>query len=107
MSKIIETLGELAAKQKLVPFMGAGCSASMLPDWDTITQEMANSIGLNEKKDNLEIAQMYVDIFGRDKFCAFLKNRLEIDNFDDEKGYIHLTVMNMGFRLFTLQIKIM
>ncbi|SER94459.1 SIR2-like domain-containing protein [Gracilibacillus ureilyticus] len=96
MSKIIDTLGELAAKQKLVPFMGAGCSASMLSDWDTITKEMANSIGLDEDKDTLETAQMYLDIFGRDKFCSFLKNRLEIDNFNDEKGYIHLTIMNMG-----------
>ncbi|AKU25264.1 MULTISPECIES: SIR2 family NAD-dependent protein deacylase [Anoxybacillaceae] len=96
MSQIIDTLGELAAKQKLVPFMGAGCSASMLPDWDSLVSEMAEQLGLTSITNHFEIAQKYVDTFGRDKFCEFLKSKLEISEFDDEKGYVHLTIMNMG-----------
>ncbi|WP_321993274.1 SIR2 family NAD-dependent protein deacylase [Clostridium butyricum] len=98
MSEIIEKLSMLAAKQKLVPFMGAGCSSSMMPDWDTLIADMSKELGLDSKGDNLEVAQKYVDTFGREKFCEFLKNKLEISEFDDEKGYIHLMVMNMGVR---------
>ncbi|MBU3218267.1 SIR2 family protein (plasmid) [Clostridium estertheticum] len=96
MSRIIDTLSLLAAKQKLVPFMGAGCSASMMPDWDTLSREMSEQLGLTEIDDNLKIAQKYVDTLGRDNFCAFLRSKLEISDFDDETGYIHLIVMNMG-----------
>lgn len=96
MSEIIDTLSLLVAKQKLVPFMGAGCSASMMPDWDTLVGEMAEKLGVTTTENNLEIAQKYVDTFGRDKFCEFLTSKLEISDFDDEKGYVHLTVMNMG-----------
>ncbi|MGB7604531.1 MAG: SIR2 family protein [Lutisporaceae bacterium] len=95
-SEIIDTLSLLVAKQKIVPFMGAGCSASMMPDWDTLSREMSEQLGLTDIDDNLEIAQKHVDTLGRDKFCEFLRSRLEIKEFDDEKGYIHLIVMNMG-----------
>ncbi|MEW9989373.1 SIR2 family protein [Clostridium butyricum] len=98
MSEIIEKLSMLVAKQKLVPFMGAGCSSSMMPDWDTLIADLSKELGLETKGDNLEVAQKYVDTFGRKKFCEFLKNKLEISEFDDEKGYIHLLVMNMGVR---------
>ena len=96
MSEIIDILGDLAAKQKLVPFMGAGCSASMLPDWDTLISEMAVPLELTSTTDHLEVAQTYVDKLGRENFCEFLKSKLEISEFDDDKGYIHLTLMNMG-----------
>lgn len=96
MSEIIDTLSALVAKQKLVPFMGAGCSALMLPDWDKIISEMAGQIRVANTGNHLEIAQKYVDVLGRDKFCKFLRSKLEIADFDDERGYIHLTVMNMG-----------
>lgn len=96
MSEIIDTLSLLVAKKKLVPFMGAGCSASMMPDWDTLVGEMAERLGVTATDNNLEIAQKYVDTLGRDKFCEFLKSKLEISDFDDEKGYVHLTVLNMG-----------
>lgn len=97
MSKIIDTLAVLAAKQKLVPFMGAGCSASMLPDWDSLVMEMTEQLGdTADTVDHLVIAQKYMDTLGKDKFCNFLKSKLEISDFDDEKGYVHLTMMNMG-----------
>lgn len=96
MGKIAENLGHLVAKQKLVPFMGAGCSAAMLPDWDTLINEMSKELGSTVTGNNLEIAQKYVDTFGKEKFCEFLKNNLWITDFDDDKGYVHLTVMNMG-----------
>ncbi|WP_342540352.1 hypothetical protein MHI39_23750 [Heyndrickxia sp. FSL K6-6286] len=41
MTEILDKLGVLAAQQRLVPFMGAGCSASMMPDWDSLVMEMA------------------------------------------------------------------
>jgi glutaredoxin-related protein len=97
MSEILDTLGVLAAQQRLVPFMGAGCSASMMPDWDSLVVNMAEEIGhTSETLDHLDIAQKYVDILGREKFCEFLQSKLEVSNFDDEKGYVHLTMMNMG-----------
>ncbi|MED4351409.1 SIR2 family protein [Schinkia azotoformans] len=97
MSEILDKLGVLAAQQRLVPFMGAGCSASMMPDWDSLVMKMAEEIGHTSYTfDHLDIAQKYVDTFGRDKFCEFLQSKLEISDFDDEKGYIHLTMMNMG-----------
>ncbi|MBP1154834.1 MULTISPECIES: SIR2 family protein [unclassified Paenibacillus] len=96
MREIIHELAELVAKQKLVPFLGAGCSASMMPDWDSLVKEMGQSMGWEAVGDHLAVAQAYVDTYGRGKFCDFLKSKLEITTFDDEKGYIHLTVMNMG-----------
>ncbi|CAN7459289.1 SIR2 family protein [Paenibacillus sp. LjRoot56] len=96
MSKIINELSVLVSKQKLVPFIGAGCSVSMMPDWDSLVNDMRQEVGLTSETDHLLIAQTYVDTFGREKFCEFLKNKLEINEFDDEKGYIHLTIMNMG-----------
>ncbi|MRC29437.1 SIR2 family protein [Bacillus thuringiensis] len=96
MSDVIKTLGDLVAKQKLVPFMGAGCSASMLPDWDSLVGEMAEQIGIASTNDHLKIAQKYVDTLGREKFCNYLKNKLEITDFDDEKGFIHLTITRLG-----------
>lgn len=96
MSEMIDDLSTLVAKQKLVPFLGAGCSASMLPDWDALMDEMAIQLEDTSDMDNLEIAQKYVDTFGRDSFCDVLKSKLEVSDFDDDKGYIHLTIMNMG-----------
>jgi len=98
MSEIIKKLSELSAKQRLVPFIGAGCSVRMMPDWNTLMSELAVELGIqySEDSNNADVAQKYVEQFGRDKFCEFLKNRLLIDEFDDEKAFIHLTVMNMG-----------
>lgn len=96
MSEIIAILSTLVAKQKLVPFMGAGCSVSMLPDWDCLTREMRERLGITSTKSHSEIAQQYVDTFGREQFFVFLKRKLQISEFDDEKGFIHLTIMNLG-----------
>ncbi len=95
MSEVLECLSDLAAKYKLVPFMGAGCSAHMLPDWDTIIAEMAQEMGI-ESQDNLCVAQEYENRFGREGFCSFLKKKLEIAEFVDAKGLSHITVMKHG-----------
>lgn len=96
MSEIIKTLSSLAAKRKLVPFLGAGCSASMLPSGDRLKSMMRQALGDVVYTNHAEIAQLYVDMFGRDAFYRFLKENLSIDTFDDEKGFIHLTMMRLG-----------
>lgn len=63
MDKIINELADLAAKHKLVPFLGAGCSVPHLKvDWDTIRDGLAEELSTDEQ-DHLVVAQQYVDTF--------------------------------------------
>ncbi len=96
MSEIIATLSALVTKRKLVPFLGAGCSASMLPSGEHLTCIMRAALGGVTASHHAEIAQLYVETFGREAFCQFLKEKLTIETFDDEKGFIHLTMMQLG-----------
>lgn len=108
-SYIIDELSKLASNHKLVPFLGAGCSKSHLnTDWNSISSEIVELV--DEKADNnLDIAQYYVEKYGKNKFCEFLKEKLRIDDFDDEKGSVHTLILsfNLGVIYTTNQDNVM
>ncbi|ADO68469.1 SIR2 family NAD-dependent protein deacylase [Stigmatella aurantiaca] len=92
---LIAEAAALAAKHKLIPFLGAGCSLPHLGSgWDDITTKLATALGIAET-DPLKVAQLYVDRFGKERFCDFLKEHLRIDAYDDLKGPTHLQVMSL------------
>lgn len=96
-SHIIDELSKLASNHKLVPFLGSGCSKSHLNiDWDSISLQIVELVD-EQADNNLDIAQYYVEKYGKNKFCEFLKEKLMIDDFDDEKGSVH--TMTLSFNL--------
>lgn len=99
--KILEVLCTLTASNKLVPFLGAGCSKSILQcDWDSLMAEL--NIKQVKEKTNPEVAQLYVDLNGKEKLCETLRNYLLVDGFDAEKGYIHTAIMaSMSNTIYT------
>lgn len=95
----IDTIASLLATHKLVPFMGAGCSYGHLNlDWNELTQEMAQTFH-TESKDNLQIAEEYIQNHGEEKFCAFLKNKLYVDDYNEELDITPLAIVNTGIGL--------
>jgi hypothetical protein len=96
MNSKIEELANLAAKHKLVPFLGAGCSINHLNyDWDMIRDELSEDID-PENGDHLDVAQEYVQQHGKDQLCEYLRDRLLIEDFDDDRGFSNLAVMSLG-----------
>lgn len=92
----IEEIAELTAHRKLIPFLGAGCSKSMLNcDWDSLIQDMEAHIS-STARDHLAVAQAYVDEHGKAGLCTFLKHYLYAEDFDEEKGGCHIAVMCSG-----------
>ena len=88
----LNNLSSLAASNKLVPFLGAGCSYGHLKlDWDSISAEMAEQISIQEV-DNLLIAEQYVSIKGLDGLCSFLKSKLLIDEYDENLDIVPLII---------------
>lgn len=91
---IIKKLAKLGAKHKLVPFLGAGCSIPHLTyDWDDIRDDLMEKINI-DCKDHLKVAQKYINEFGKEKFCNYLKDKFLIDEFNDNKGYSYLAIMS-------------
>lgn len=84
--------------KKIIPFLGAGSSIRIAPDWGHLTALMKLKLSKPvESDDNLVIAQEYEDEFGRVKLCHFLKKYLEISSFDDELGEVPLTFLDGAF----------
>lgn len=96
MSEVFDTLSVLVAKKKLVPFMGPGCSAAFMHNMDRVINHIAKELGIDKESNNLEVIQKYINTFGKENFCKVLRKKLNIDEFDDRKGYIYLLVMHMG-----------
>ncbi|KPV44079.1 SIR2 family NAD-dependent protein deacylase [Alicyclobacillus ferrooxydans] len=95
-SNIISVLAPLAARHKLVPFLGAGCSVPILHvDWDEIRDQMAHTLGV-QPGDHLVIAQQYVDKYGKSGLCDFLESKLLVDSFDADRGTTQLQIMSLG-----------
>jgi len=98
-NSIIDEIARLASNHKIVPFIGAGVSVNHLNlDWGSLTKEMSKQISTIET-DNLIVAEEYVMQKGMDDFCNFLKGKLIIDEFDDNKGISHLAIISLGIRL--------
>ena len=93
---IVEKLAELSAKHKLIPFLGAGCSIAALNcDWDSIILEMQKQLSTLEDE-HLEVAQLFVNKYGKNGLSQFLRKYLYLDRFKEEVGYCHMAVMCSG-----------
>ena len=95
----INLIAEKASKFKLIPFLGAGCSILHLSyGWDNLVNEMKEEVNSNSLS-NLGIAQDYLEQKGKQGLCEFLERRLLIQEFEDEKGYADLAIMNLGMNV--------
>lgn len=93
---LLYQISDLCSENRIIPFLGAGCSASILNcDWDSLIAEIAAQYNISDSG-NMKIAQRFIDQYGKDKFCEFLKSKLSIDDFDDNKGYAYLAVASMA-----------
>jgi hypothetical protein len=93
---LLYEISDLCSENRIIPFLGAGCSASILNcDWDSLIAEIAAQYNISDSG-NMKIAQRFIDQYGKDKFCEFLKSKLSIDDFDDDKGYAYLAVASMA-----------
>ncbi len=98
--EIIDELACLAARHKLVPFLGAGCSKPHLKyDWPSLTTDMANFLNIDPLIGPLAVAQEFVDKRGKSALCRYLSERLLIDRFEDSLGIAHLAVLSLGIGL--------
>lgn len=98
--KIVDELAYLAARHKLVPFLGAGCSKPHLRyDWPSLTIEMAGSLKIDPSLGPLAVAQEFVDREGNTALCEYLKPKLSIDKFEDSLGSAHLAMLSLGIGL--------
>jgi len=92
---LLEEISELCSKNRIIPFLGAGCSASILNcDWDSLMAEIAAQYNISDSG-NMKIAQRFIDQYGKSEFCKILESRLSVDDFDDNKGYAYLAVASM------------
>ncbi len=93
---LLVEVGSLCCQNKIIPFLGAGCSLPSLQlDWDTLMDEIAKEHNIDEEG-NMNIAQRFINQHGKDAFCNILKNKLLIDEFDDEKGYVYIAILSMS-----------
>lgn len=94
--KLLNEISDLCSENRIIPFLGAGCSASILNcDWDSLMNEIVAQYNISDSG-NMKIAQRFIDQYGKDKFCEFLKDKLSINDFDDDKGYVYLAVASMA-----------
>ena len=59
-------------------------------------QQISEEYGI-ERQTNLNTAQRFINQYGKEKFCEVLRNKLTVDEFDDEKGYVYLAILSMAF----------
>ena len=94
--ELLSAVSDLCSKNKIIPFLGAGCSTSILQyDWDSLMQQISEEYSL-EKQGNLQVAQNFINIYGKKNFCDILERKLTIEEFDDEKGYIYIAILAMA-----------
>lgn len=93
---LLEKISDLCSENRIIPFLGAGCSKQMLNcDWDSLMNDIATQYNILDNG-NMKIAQRFIDIYGKSEFCRILNSKLSCDNFDDNKGYIYLAITSMG-----------
>ncbi len=94
--KLLSEVSDLCSKNKIVPFLGAGCSISTLQcDWDSLMQQISEEYDIG-KQGNLQTAQKFINKYGKEKFCNVLNDKLTVKEFDDEKGYVYLAILSMA-----------
>lgn len=94
--ELLSEVSDLCGKNKVIPFLGAGCSATILQcDWDSLMKQISEEYGM-DRKGNLQIAQKFINQYGKEKFCNVLRDKLTVNEFDDEKGYVYLAILSMA-----------
>lgn len=92
---MLKEIADLIAQHKVLPFLGAGCSFKHLSiDWDKIRDEMVNKISPTSTN-HLQVAEEYVNKYGKIALCEFLGEKLLVEKFDDEKGEIYVHIMSL------------
>jgi len=95
----LNELATLAASHKLIPFLGAGSSIKHLStDWDSLGQELAHDIGI-AYTNNIEVAENYEKVRGKKNFCEFLKKKLIVDQYSEDKDIAPLIIISLGVGL--------
>ncbi len=95
----IDELAKLTAKNKLIPFLGAGSSYGHLQlNWDEISNEMRNELDI-EAGSNLEVAEKYVQECGVNGLCKFLESKLIVPEYDESLDIVPLIVLSLGIGL--------
>ena len=94
--ELLEKISDLCSENRIIPFLGAGCSAQMLSyTWNSLMSEIAAQYKIADLG-NMKIAQRFIDYYGKKEFCKILESKLSVDDFDDDKGYIYLAIASMG-----------
>ena len=97
MPNIIETLATRLSHHQVIPFFGAGCSIDALNvDWDKLCQLMDKETG-GTSTDNAASASAYVNKFGKEKFCDFLRGHLIVDTVSDEQTENYIFLLGLSF----------
>ena len=94
--ELLSEVSDLCGKNKVIPFLGAGCSATIFQcDWDSLMKQISEEYDI-DGKGNLQIAQKFINQCGKEKFCNVLRDKLTVNEFDDEKGYVYLAILSMA-----------
>ncbi len=79
----------------IIPFFGAGMSVPFgFKDWDSLVTEMKDELSTNQT-DNLKVAQLYENEFGRRKLIEKLKLCYSINNIEDLPTFNHQLILSM------------
>lgn len=81
--ELIKEIVEGILDFKIIPFFGAGMSKSFgFKDWDELISVMRNELTTHET-DNLKVAQLYENTFGRTVLVNKLKEFYQIENIEN------------------------
>lgn len=98
---VLDTLASKIADYEVLPFIGAGVSQPHVGyDWNSSSALLANDLALSGPAENTEIAQLYVDHFGRARLIDRLKDLLTIKTYVDKDGDALQAIANLGLRTY-------
>lgn len=94
---IVNEISELLASYKLVPFIGAGVSRRHLGlAGAELAQALATEIGEPLETPLANVSDLYAARRGSDAFIAFLRERLLVDDLDEQKAPGHRLLLSLG-----------
>lgn len=94
---VIDEMADLLARQKLVPFFGAGISRQHLGlAAAELALEMAQRLGVPADTALAELADEFEEEFGPEAFIGFLRERLVVEKLDDAKVPAHRLLLSLS-----------
>jgi hypothetical protein len=94
---IIHEMADLLARQKLVPFFGAGVSRQHLGVAAAeLAIEMARRLGVPADTALSDLADQLADKFGNEAFLTFLREKLVVSKLDDSKVPAHRLLVSLS-----------